>query len=73
MKMSWSCTPWLCVIGARAAKLRGSAINPNRHLSMSKVLARWVPRMLPDEQKWTRLDISRYILITMRIIQAMRL
>ena len=29
---------------------------------MSKVLARWVPRMLTDDQKRTRLDISRYLL-----------
>jgi histone-lysine N-methyltransferase SETMAR len=29
---------------------------------MSKVSARWVPRELTDDQKWTRLDISRYLL-----------
>ena len=29
---------------------------------MSKVLARWVPRMLADDQKRTRLDMSRYLL-----------
>ena len=29
---------------------------------MSKVSARWVPRMLIDDQKRTRLDISRYLL-----------
>jgi histone-lysine N-methyltransferase SETMAR len=27
---------------------------------MSKVSARWVPRQLTDDQKRTRLDISRY-------------
>ena len=29
---------------------------------MSKVSARWVPRMLTDDQKRTRLDIYRYLL-----------
>ena len=29
---------------------------------MSKVLARWVPQMLTDDQKRTRLYISRYLL-----------
>jgi histone-lysine N-methyltransferase SETMAR len=29
---------------------------------MSKVSARWVPRQLTDDQKRTRLDISRYLL-----------
>ena len=29
---------------------------------MSKVSARWVPRMLTDDQKRTRLDITRYLL-----------
>ena len=31
-------------------------------VGMSKVLARWVLRMLIDDQKRTRLDISRYLL-----------
>ena len=31
-------------------------------LGMSKVSARWVPRMLTDDQKRTQLDISRYLL-----------
>ena len=31
-------------------------------LGMSKVLARWVPGMLTDDQKKTRLDFSRYLL-----------
>ena len=31
-------------------------------LGMSKVLARWVPRMLTDDQKRTLLDIFRYLL-----------
>ena len=31
-------------------------------LDMSKVSARWVPRMLTDDQKRSRLDISRYLL-----------
>ena len=31
-------------------------------LGVSKVLARWVPRMLTDDQKRSRLDISRYLL-----------
>ena len=29
---------------------------------MSMVSARWVPRMLTDDQKRSRLDISRYLL-----------
>ena len=29
---------------------------------MSKVLARWVPRMLTDDQKRSRLDLFRYLL-----------
>ena len=31
-------------------------------LGLSKVLARWVPRMLTDDQKRTWLDISKYLL-----------
>ena len=31
-------------------------------LGKSKVSARWVPRMLTDDQKRTRLDIHRYLL-----------
>ena len=31
-------------------------------LGMSKVSARWVPRMLTDDQKRSPLDISRYLL-----------
>ena len=31
-------------------------------LGMSKVSARWVPRMLTDDQKRCRLDISKYLL-----------
>ena len=31
-------------------------------LGMSKVSARWVPRMLTDDQKMTLLDIFRYFL-----------
>ena len=31
-------------------------------LGMSKVSARWVSRMLTDDQKRTQLDISRYLL-----------
>ena len=31
-------------------------------LGMSKVSARWVPRMLTEDQKRSRLDISRYLL-----------
>ena len=31
-------------------------------LGMSKVSARWMPRMLTDNQKRTRLDIFRYFL-----------
>ena len=31
-------------------------------LGMSKVLARWVPRMLTEDQKRSRLDIARYLL-----------
>ena len=32
-------------------------------LGLSKVLARWVPQMLTNDQKRTQLDISRYILL----------
>ena len=40
------------------------AVQKNRTdiLGMSKVSARWVPRMLYDDQKRSRLDISRYLL-----------
>ena len=31
-------------------------------LGMSKVSARWVPRMMTDDQQRSRLDISRYLL-----------
>ena len=31
-------------------------------LDMSKVSARWVPRMLTDDQKRCRLDISKFLL-----------
>ena len=31
-------------------------------LGMSKVLARWIARLLTDDQKRSRLDISRYLL-----------
>ena len=31
-------------------------------LGMSKVSARWIPRMLTEDQKRSRLDISRYLL-----------
>ena len=31
-------------------------------LGMTKVLERWVPRMLTNDQKRTQLDISRYVL-----------
>ena len=31
-------------------------------LGMSKVSARWVPRMLTEDQKRSKLDISRYLL-----------
>ena len=31
-------------------------------LGMSKVSVRWVPRMLTNDQKRTRLDTSRYLL-----------
>ena len=30
-------------------------------LGLSKVKAKWIPRMLTDDQKRTRLDISRYL------------
>ena len=30
-------------------------------LGMSKLSARWIPRMLTDDQKRSRLDISRYL------------
>ena len=39
----------------------GQSIQTNI-LGMSKVLARWVPRMLTDDQKRTWLDISKYLL-----------
>ena len=39
-------------------------------LGMSKVSARWVPRMLTDGQKKTQHDISRYLLSRQRFYQA---
>ena len=62
MQMWRSFTPWLCVTGGESRqsghKFWGSANNSNRYL----VSARWVPRMLTDDQKRSRLDISRYLL-----------
>ena len=44
-------------------KFWGSENNSNGYLGgMSKVSARWVPRMLTDGQKRSRVDISRYLL-----------
>ena len=68
MKMSRSCTPWLCVIGydriASEVGISFGAVQsiPIDTLGLSKVLKRWVPRMLTDDQKRTWLDISRYLL-----------
>ena len=84
MKMSRSCTPWLCVIGdsnpvhnilgpSRRQELRSIACEVglsfgtvqsilNDTLGMSEVLARWVPGLLTDDQKRTRLNTSRYLL-----------
>ena len=66
MKMSRSCTPWLC---GRRRDLRSiasdvGAVQSNRTdiLGMSKVWARWVSRMLTNYQKRTRLNISRNFL-----------
>ena len=39
-------------------------------LGMSKVSARWVPRMLTDDQKRTRLDVSSHPLPRMKMILA---
>ena len=39
---------------------------PTDILGMSNVSARWVPRMLTDDQKRSRLDISRYLLSRMK-------
>ena len=66
MRMSRSCTPWLYVIGGIASKVgisfgAGQSILTDI-LGMPKVSARWVPRMLTDNQKRTQLDISRYLL-----------
>ena len=69
MKMSRSCTPWLCVI-IRRRDLRSIASEVGISFGavqsilgcMSKVKARWVPRMLTDDQIRTRLDSSRYLL-----------
>ena len=64
-KMSWSCTPWLCVIGGETCEVRISlgAVQSilTTILSMPKVLARLVPRILTDDQKRTWLYISRYL------------
>ena len=73
MKMAKSCTPWLCVIAAithnrlSIASEVGISFGAVQSiltdiLGMSKVSARWVPRMLTDDQKRTPLDISRYLL-----------
>ena len=39
-------------------------------LGMSKVSARWVLQLLANDQKRTRLDISRYLLLIMKMIPA---
>ena len=66
MIMSWSCTLWLCVIGGETCEVGISfgAIQSifTDILGMSKVSARWLPQMLTDDQKRTRLNISRYLL-----------
>ena len=66
MKMSWSCTPWLCVMRSIASEVhinfRAVQSILTDILGMSKVSARWVPRMLTDDQKRTRLDISMFLL-----------
>ena len=70
MKISMSCTPWLCVIAGETAehsyrighKLWGSTINQTEILGMSKVSARWLPRMLTDDQIKIQQDIFRFLL-----------
>ena len=65
MKMSRSCTSWLCVIGVETSEaIRFGAVQSilTDILGMSKVLARQVPRMLTDDQKRTWLYICRYLL-----------
>ena len=51
IKMSRSCTTWLCVIGGETCDL-----------GISKVSARRMPQILTDGQKSTQLHISRYLL-----------
>ena len=70
MKMSRSCTPWLCAIGDMQRIASEVGINLGQYsqsiltniLGMSKVSSRWVLRMFTDNQKRTWLDISRYLL-----------
>ena len=71
MKMSRSCTPWLCVIGGADLQSTASEVGISFGavqsiltiiLGMTKVSTRWVPQMLTNDQKRTPLDISRYLL-----------
>ena len=66
MKMSRLCTPWLCVVGGIACEV-GISFGAVQSiltdiLGMSEVLARWVPRMLPDGQKGTRIIRSTVLI-----------
>ena len=65
------CTVWSCVTGGEPTRYSrpsfghrfwGSSVNPNQHLRNVEGWARWVPRMLTEDQKRSRLDISRYLL-----------
>ena len=43
-------------------KFWGSSLILTSILRMFKVLARWIPRMLTEDQKRSRVDISRFLL-----------
>ena len=70
MKMSRSCTSWLCdrrrdlqsvasEVGIRFGAVQSILTDI---LGLSKDSARWVLQMLTDDQKRTQLNISRYLL-----------
>ena len=71
MKTLRLCTVWSCVTGRRNLQDIASEVGISFGavqsiltdiLGMSKVSARLVPRMLTEDQKRSRLDISRYLL-----------
>ena len=64
MKISRSCTPWLCVIGGETCVASEVGISFGAAqliltdiLGMSKVLTRWVPPALTDDQKGSALCV----------------